>query len=647
MTRLQQTLLSGAAALLIPAFVQTAALAQTGAPPIPDSAEVVVVANRTPEPEAQIGQSVSVLDAAQIQFSQAVNISDLLASTPGISVARNGGIGGVSSVFIRGAESAQTLTIIDGVKLNDPGSPAGGFDFSNFLTGDVSRIEILRGGASTLYGSDAIGGVVNVVTRPPGGPLEGDASAEGGSRDTQYYRAGLGGTEGPLSFRLAGGYFSTAGISQFDKAFGGKEDDGFLSKGVSGRATYALTPDVSIDERAFYTDSKTAIDGYNNPTFSFGDDDEYETTRQLVDYTGINVSLFGGALKNRLAVQYTDIDRADFEPQYAPDTQEFYSRGKSYRAEYQGTWAIVQGWSAVFGAEHERNTINTESSFDTAPTKAADDIDGVYGQLHGEPIQNLALTAGVREDHHSTFGDHTTGQADAAYTLNNGSTVLRASFSQGFKAPTLYELYSAYGNRDLHPERSNGWDAGIEQKFWDDKASVEATYFNRRTRDLIEFVDTFTPPYGSYANVNRTIASGLELQGVVRPLPGLTASANYTFTDAEDRSPGSDAYGKQLLRRPKDAVNAEVDYLWPIKLTTTVAVRYSGPSDDEGFDAAFNAFTARLKSYTLVDLRASYPLPRGFELYGRIENLFDQRYETAYQYGALGRGGFVGVRAKF
>jgi vitamin B12 transporter len=642
MTRL--TLLCGAAALLFPA----AAFAQTGAPPIPDPNEVVVVANRAPEPEAEIGQSVSVIDAAQIQASQATTVADLLAATPGVSVAKNGGLGGVSSVFIRGAESAQTVVLVDGVKLNDPGSPGGGFDFSNLLTGDVSRIEVLRGGASTLYGSDAIGGVVNVVTTPPGGPIEGDASAEGGSRDTQYYRAGISGTEGPLSLRLAGGYLTTSGVSQFDKAFGGTELDGFLSKGVSARAAYALTPDIVLDERAFYTDSKTAIDGYNTPTFSFGDDDEYETTRQVVDYTGLNVNLFGGALKNRVAFQYTDIDRADFEPMYAPSTEEFYSRGKSYRAEYQGTWAIAQGWQAVFGAEHQRDTLNTQDLlYDPAPTKAADDLDSGYLQLHGTPIQNLAVTAGVREDHHSTFGDHTTAQADAAYSLTRTGTILRASFSQGFKAPTLYELFSAYGNQALRPERSNGWDAGVEQKLWDGKADVEATYFQRTTRDLIEFVDTFTPPYGSYANVDRTVAQGVEVQGVVRPLAGLTASANYTYTDAVDRSPGSTTFGQQLLRRPRDTANGEIDYLWPIKLTTTLAVRYSGASNDEGFDALGNAFTAKLKSYTLVDLRASYPLSRGLELYGRIENLFDQHYETAYQYGSLGRGGFVGVRAKF
>jgi vitamin B12 transporter len=648
MTRL--TLLSGAAALLIPAFVQTGALAQTAAPPPPDAPEVVVVADRAPEPIIEIGQSVSVIDAAQIEASQALNVSDLLAATPGISVVHNGGLGGVSSVFIRGAESEQTVVLIDGVKLNDPGAPSGGFDFANLLTGDVSRIEILRGGASTLYGSDAIGGVVNVVTTPPAGPLQGDASAEGGSRDTQYYRAGIGGTEGPLSFRLAGGYFSTNGVSQFDKAFGGVEPDGFLSKAVSGRVTYAITPDIVLDERAFYTDSKTAIDGYNTPTYSFGDDDEYETTRQFVDYTGVNVSLFGGALKNRIAFQYTDIDRADFEPMYAPDTLEFYSRGKSYRAEYQGTWTIVPGWRAVFGAEHERDTINTEDVlYDPAPLKAAVDLDGFYLQLHGEPIKNLAVTAGVREDHHSTFGDHTTGQADAAYSLNGGATVLRASVSQGFKAPTLYQLYSDYGNRALTPETSTGWDAGVEQRLWDGKASLEATYFSRQTHNQIGFFDCYpttaplcaTEPYGYYANIVRTEAQGVEVQGTARPIPALSLSANYTYVDADDRSPGSTTFGNALARRPKDLANAEADYLWPIKLTTTVAVRYSGSS----FDNAAN--TIRLKSYTLVDLRASYPLPHGLELYGRIENLFDQHYETAYQYGTLGRGGFVGVRATF
>ncbi len=648
MTRLKTMLLlaAGASALALSAHAETTAVN-----------EVVVVANRAPEPIERVGESVTVLDAAAIKASQLTSVSDLLATTPGATVARSGSPGAQTSLFIRGAESAQTLVIIDGVRMNDPSSPAGGYDFGALLTGDIDRIEILRGPQSAIWGADAIGGVVSINTRQAKSPFEGDGSVEGGSYGTVYGRLGVGGVSGPLSWRLAGGYYKTDGVSAFDKAFGGKEDDGFEQKTLSGRATYAFTPDISLDLRALWFDGKGGIDGFPAPLYAFADTPETQTTRQFIDYTGLNVSLFGGRLKNRLGFTWAATDRINDDPTLKPNT-EFYANGHTLTAEYQGTWAITDGTQAVFGVEHQRSTIRTASpaSYDPTPTPltAAADLDSVYAQIQSEVAPGLTLTGGGRFDHHSAFGDHGTGQAAAAYVLPTGwtkgnATVLRASFGQGFKVPTLYQLYSPYGNPALKPEQSNGWDAGVEQGLLDGKASVSATYFGRRTRDQIDFFGcypTITPlcasrPYGYYDNIARTRADGVELAGRITPLPGLTFDGNYTYTRTKNESPGSSSYGKELARRPENAANVSASYLWNGGATTSVAVRYAGSS----YDNAAN--TTPLKSYTLVDLKASYPLPLGFELYGRIENLFDQRYETVYQYGTLGRGAYVGMRARF
>ncbi len=300
----------------------------------------------------------------------------------------------------------------------------------------------------------------------------------------------------------------------------------------------------------------------------------------------------------------------------------------------------------MFGAQHERAAFDTDTpAYDITPAaqKAHVSEDSGYAQVTGQVIQNLTLTGGLRYDQHQTFGGHTTGQVSAAWALNGGATLLRASFGQGFKAPSLYQIYSPYGATTLRPETANSWDFGIEQHLWDERAVVSATYFGRDTHDLIEFVSTPTPPnYGVYRNVDHATAEGIELQAALKLSSALSLAANYTYTDAQDATTRV-----ALLRRPKDTANASASYVWPVKLTTTVAVRYAGDGHDDGFDANFNTVPEILKAYALVDLRASYPLTSRLELYGRIENLFDRHYETAYQYGTLGRGAFVGVRARF
>jgi vitamin B12 transporter len=612
-------------------------------------AEVAVVANRTPQPLNKVGDSVTVLDSATVQESQVTQVADLLDQTPGVNVVRNGGEGQQTSVFIRGADADQTLVLVDGVQLNDPSLPAGGFDFANLLTGDISRIEILRGAQSTLWGSQAIGGVVDIITAEPTMMLQGNLDVEGGSRSTQDYRAGVGGTFDRLSFRVAGGYHTTAGISAFDKSFGGRETDGFRNTAFSGRLNYQISPDAQLDLRGYYTKAWNAFDGYDTPTGSFGDDAEYGKTIQYIGYAGLNFGLFEDRLKNRLAVQYTNTDRRLYDPGAGAITETFYGYGANTRFEYQGTFDISEGYRAVFGAQQERSTINSGAPAYGSPALIAHaNTDSGYLQVQGEVIHGLTLTGGVRYDDHSTFGGHATGQASAVWALDSANTLLRASFGQGFKAPALYQMFSPYGSEtlklgSLRPEVANSWDIGIERHFWDGHAMVSATYFGRDTRDLIVFKPINVAPFGVYANVGRATSEGLELQGSIRLSPALSLTANYTYTDSKDLT---DKH--PLLRRPRNIGNASATYLWPFKLTTSVAVRFAGLAADQTFDTTlFTEVPVTLKAYAVVDLRASYPLTDHFELYGRIENLFDQHYETAYQYGTLGRGGFVGLRARF
>jgi len=612
--------------------------------------DIVVTANRSPQSAARVGAAVTVVDRAAIARVQPQAVADLLIRTPGVSLSSNGGIGQATSLRIRGAETDQTLVVIDGVKLNDPSAVGGGYNFGNLLIGDVDRTEVLRGPQSTLWGSQAIGGVVSISTLTPFEPLEASFAAEAGARGTAYVRGGLGGASERLTWRLAASRFVTDGFSAYSR---GTERDGYRNTGVSGSTTLRLTDAVSVDLRGVYSGGRVGFDGFAPPTYAFGDTREYGDTNELVGYAGLNVALFGGRLKNRLAYGYTSTKRVNFDPDQTVTDVTFTAAGRNNRIEYQGVVEVADGWTGTFGIEHERSRFRTTSpsSFDPNPaaTRAAVGIDGYYAQLQATVLPGLTLTGGVRRDEHQTFGGRTLGQAAAAWVLNDGATVLRASFGQGFKAPSLYQLFSPYGNTALRPEAADGYDAGIEQRLADGHVVVSATAFGRDTTNQIDFNSCFAPGdplcrvggvprFGYYANLARTRARGVELAGAAT-FGDVQLDANYTFTDAVNRTAGS--IGRRLARRAQHTANASATYVWPFKLATTIALRVAGDS----FDNASN--TVRLGGYALVDLRAALPLGHGVEVYGRIENVGDRRYATALNYGVAGRSAFAGVRARF
>jgi len=597
--------------------------------------QIVITAGRADDKRSEVPISMTVITAETLRQRQAVVVSDILSRTPGVTVTRNGGVGGTTQVRIRGAESDQTAVLIDGVKLSDPSSTGGGYNFATLLAGDVSRIEVLRGPQSTLWGSQAIGGVVSMITTTPDGPLSGAATVEGGSHATAYAKVGVGAGGDWGGWRLAAGSYTTAGISSYDKAFGGKEKDGYHNTAVSGRLDLNLADWAKLDARLSYAAGRNEFDGYSNPTFSFGDDPEYGKTEELVGYLGTRLTSFDGALQSRLGYAYTQTDRDNYDPTLDPAPKSFDARGTDNSLEYQGTWTINPIWRAVFGAETHRSWFSTFSpQYDTAPTRHATGQESVYAQLQAKPIEGLTLTGGVRHDDHETFGGATTYQAGAAWTPNSGATVVRANYGEGFKAPSLYQLFSAYGDATLQPEEAKSWDLGVEHSLLDGRLRGSITYFSRDTKNQIDFFVT------KYANTAKTKADGVEVEASFQVNDLLSLSANYTNMDAVNKSAGS-SYGKDLVRRAGETASADAELTLPNGLTGGVSLQYVGHS----FNNASN--TQRLKSYVLTDVRIAYPINDTFEVYGRVENLFDEQYETIRTYGTLGRSAYAGVRAKF
>jgi len=604
--------------------------------------DVVVTANRSAQPIERVGASVTVLTQAAIEARQTTAVAELLAQTPSVNYSRNGGPGTATSLRIRGAEGHHTVVLIDGVKLNNPSSTQGGFDFGNLLIGDASRIEVLRGAQSTLWGSQAIGGVVNIVTTEPTEAFQGSLDAEAGARGTTYFRGGVGGANERLSWRLAASRYSTDGYSAYAA---GTEKDGYDNTGLSGRLNLKITDAVSVDLRSVWSSGRVDLDAWN------GDSRDYGKTQELVAYADLNFDLLDGRFRNRIGYAHTDTDRRNFNPDNKIQTLTFDAEGQNRRWEYQGVFAVTEALNATFGVEHEKSEMKSRSLGDSNPNPAYGrgeaELNSVYGQIQWTVLDGLTLTGGLRYDDHAQYGDNLLGQVAAAWSLNDGATVLRASWGQGFRAPGLYELYSEYGNLDLQPEESDSWEIGVEQRLFD-RAVVSATYFQRDSDNEIDYGYCLPgdahpmcgQPYGGYyQNIQKAEAKGVELIGRFDVTERLHLNANYTWTDAKNAV--GEHEGKRLRRRPEHMGNLAADYDWAFGLKTGLSVRYVG----ESFNDLANA--VKVDAFNLVDLRASYPIDENLEVYGRIENAFDEEYQTVLGYGTAGRGVFGGVRVRF
>ncbi|MEE4199308.1 TonB-dependent receptor plug domain-containing protein [Erythrobacter sp.] len=604
---------------------------------------IVVTANRTARSLSQVGSSVAVIAEEEIVNRQPSDVLDILRTVPGVTINRSGGIGAAAGVSIRGAQSDQSVVLVDGIKINDPASPGGGFDFGPLLAGNIARIEVVRGAQSVLYGSQAIGGVVNLITREPTRDVAIFASAQYGGRDTAELVGNISGRAGPIAASLGATFLTTDGISAFSAARGGTERDGFESVGVNGKVDVRFAEGLALDLRGFYADSELEIDGFAPPTFAFGDTEELSERRDFVGYAGLNAALFDNRFHNRLAFAYTDIDRRNLDLSGDDPFESFAAQGENRRFEYQGI-VDLQPAQIVMGAEREESEFAT-ASFGASSPPAETAIDSLYAQVNVTPIEPLSLSGGVRYDDHEIFGSQTSFSASGALALGGGDTVLRASFGEGFKAPSLFQLLSDFGNSALQPETSQSFDAGVSHAMLDGAIVAGLTWFTRDATNEIVFVGCFENPlaacndpdnprpFGTYDNIARSKADGWELTLDLAPLPGMDVALGYAIIDAENA-----VTGERLPRRPDATFSLVADY----RLASGLALGASVLMVGESFDDAANQL--RLDGYTLVDLRASYALSDGLELFGRVENITDEKYETAFRFGQPGRAVFGGVR---
>jgi len=618
------------AALLATAFASPALAQDSGEILLSDPirAELItVVATGSPRRIDQTGQPITVLTAADLARLQGPDITRALEQVPGFTLSRNGGPGAFTGVRLRGADSEQVLVLIDGVRVEDVSAPGAGFDFGTLTTGGIERIDVLRGSNSVTWGSAALGGVIAITSKELNG-LE--ATAEGGSRGSFAGDATAGLAKNKYAISLTGGYTTTDGVSA---AAVGTEPDGARQWRLGGKARLDLVPGLSLLASARYADTRTEIDGYPAPSYTFADTPEYQTTRQASGRAGLRYE--GDWLTLNTGFALSETKRDYYDPTFGTAPSYGY-RGRSHRADLTGRARLPADFALDFGADSEWTRYS--GTFDAE--RRARQTSGHL--MLGWYTSDISLAAGLRYDDHSRFGNATTLGANGAVRLADGLR-LRASYGEGFKAPTLFQLLSDYGNKALQPERTRSYDAGLEYK--SGPISAALTLYRRDSRNLIAYVSCFgqttgictNRPFGTYDNIGRARAEGAEAELTLRPVPAVTLRSIYTYTRARDR-----ISGKDLARRPAHALTVSGDWETPFShLALGADLRLISQS----FDDAAN--TLRLKGGPVATLRASLPVNDRFTLFARVENVFDTRFPTAAGYSALGRGAFAGLRVRY
>jgi vitamin B12 transporter len=621
-------------ALSTPAFAQT----QT----TPSSAKsanavITVIATRIPTPKIAVASSVTVFTAADIATKQEQTLPDVLKDSPGLNVVQTGGPGGQTSVFMRGTNSDHVKVLVDGIDVSDPSSPDATFDFGQFLTLDIDRVEVLRGPQSGLYGSDAIGGVINVITKSGNGPPVFTAELEGGSFETSTQNAGVLGSTGPFHYAASIEHFQSAAtpVTPLDLLLPGEKrlDDFYDNVTASTKLGYDVMSDFDLGLVARYTDTHLRFTGENEDNFpdDFPDATQsaYDTQQYYLLGTA-HLALFDDRFNQTVGAAYSNIQTRDI----SPDTGLSEFAGNTFKANWQGILDVTTGESLILGAEHERDGISQ-------PIDASTTIDSGYAELLSNPFTNFNNTVSLRYDANDRFGGAFTYRIAPTYFIEATGTKIEASVGTGFKAPTLSDLFENFppfffGNPNLRPETSTGYDVGFEQFLLNDTVQFGATYFYNNIRNLID-----TNAAGdSLANVGRAHTDGVESYLAVKPIDTLTLRVDYTYTEAKD-----DVLHEELIRRPRNKWDFDARWQAMAKLSLDLNLLSIGAWVDGNRDFSIPRLLA--PGYTTVDIAANYDVTSHITIYGRVTNLFDEQYQDPVGFLRPGRGAFIGVKGRF
>ena len=576
--------------------------------------EIIVKGARIDISEDNFGSSIFILDSEEIRLRGIRSAIDAISSSPGVIAKKNGSFGGVGSVRIRGASSSQTLVLIDGIPVNDASSPGGGYNFEYLDTSNIDRIEVLRGSQSTLWGSDAIGGVVNIYTKSADKNSI-NLLSEFGSFGLRKINSELGIASNSSKFLFLVDDTSLDGISKADKNDGNVEKDGFETNSYSFKGDIDLN-NIQIKGLLSYIKSDVEYDSFGFVT-GVQDGDERSITEEFIGNLTIKFNLFDDKLVNTFSINQSDISRDYF----TNDNLTFGADGERKLYRYQGNTGFGEFNKIAFGLEKEESSVNADKL----------SIDSYFFLYQFQPIKDLVISAGIRNDDNKGFNSKTTRKISAAYRVFDNLSI-KTSWGEGFKVPTIFQTTffccgAESANTNIRPEESTSYDLGFDFSL-KDKFSFSLVYFKKDINDQINF----SFGLGGYENIDFVESDGFEISVNSQISEEINLYLNYSYIDSID------GRGQRLINIPKDSGELALTYNSSFNLSGSLTIKYNG--------SEISTY-GNLDSWSRADINLFYKLNNFSEVYFRVENLLDKNYQQVFGYGTPDRSGLVGVKVNF
>lgn len=576
--------------------------------------EIIVKGARIDTSEDNFGSSIFILDSEEIRLRGIRSAIDAISSSPGVITKKNGSFGGVGSVRIRGASSSQTLVLIDGIPVNDASSPGGGYNFEYLDTSNIDRIEVLRGSQSTLWGSDAIGGVVNIYTKSAEKNSI-NLLSEIGSFGLRKINSELGIASNSSKFLFLVDDTSLDGISKADKKDGNVEKDGFETNSYSFKGDIDLN-NIQIKGLLSYIKSDVEYDSFGFVT-GVQDGDERSITEEFIGNLTIKFNLFDDKLVNTFSVNQSDISRDYF----TNDNLTFGADGERKLYRYQGNIGFGGFNKIAFGLEKEESSVNVDKL----------SIDSYFFLYQFQPIKDLVISAGIRNDDNKGFNSKTTRKISAAYRVFENLSI-KTSWGEGFKVPTIFQTTffccgAESANTNIRPEESTSYDLGFDFSL-KDKFSFSLVYFKKDINDQINF----SFGLGGYENIDFVESDGFEVSANSEITEEINLYLNYSYIDSID------GRGQRLINIPKDSGELALTYNSSFNLSGSLTMKYNG--------SEISTY-GNLDSWLRADINLFYKLNNFSEVYFRVENLLDKNYQQVFGYGTPDRSGLIGVKVNF
>lgn len=629
--------------------------------------QMTVTATRVSTLLPDVPAGVTVITAADMQARGYTTLVQALTAVPGLGVVQSGGPGAEASVFIRGTNSEDVLVLLDGVPVNDPSDPNGAFNFGDYTLSDIARIEVVRGPMSGIYGSNAIGGVINIITVQGAGAPKVSFSAAGGWPAQGQGDATLSGASGKFDYALTGAIDQEAGFDYTARRLSvyAANRDPYRSKLGSLNLGYAPLAGTRIGLQIRAQQSDAAFPDLDYPVFD--DPDEYSYNTNVFGKLGIKSELLDGLLTTELFIarlqnnlHVSNLLDAD-DPNQAANDDHYH--GIRTDAQWNNILHLPDAGPAefsslLFGIEYsnDRSKYEIDDSYFGVPSTGGDDnsqhtIAGHAG-VQTTLFQRLTLTGALRDDAVSSFGNAMTGRVGGVLAIPEADLHLKASYGTGFLAPSLFDLYGQegsggyqyyQGNPNLKAEHSSGYDAGLQFDIpaFDqaDFASISATYYHNNISDLI----TSTPDFSSEENIGRARITGVETELVLNPFPWASADVTYTYTLARDLTDGT-----PLERRPENAGSATLTLTPTPAISIVPQVQYIGRYTDYLYgDDGYPTQVGLNDPGTIVNLTASYAVTPQYSLFAQAKNLFYSRYEAVNGLDIPGQSFLFGIRGSF